>query len=43
VGHNEAAVSELLRRVKEGDMVITLGAGDVYKVGERFLEVLEKA
>jgi len=43
VGHNEAAVSELLRRVKEGDMVITLGAGDVYKVGERLLEVLEKA
>ncbi|RLB42523.1 MAG: UDP-N-acetylmuramate--L-alanine ligase [Deltaproteobacteria bacterium] len=43
VGNNEAAVAELVRKVKKGDMVITLGAGDVYKVGERLLEILRDA
>jgi len=28
--------------VKPGDLVMTLGAGDVYKVGEKFLEELKK-
>ncbi len=33
------AVSEFLEGiVKSGDMLITLGAGDVYKIGERFLK-----
>jgi len=27
--------------VNQGDMVITLGAGDVYKIGEQLLEVLQ--
>jgi UDP-N-acetylmuramate--alanine ligase len=32
--------SFLLKVVKENDMVITLGAGDVYKVGTEFLKML---
>jgi UDP-N-acetylmuramate-alanine ligase len=27
----------LMERAREGDMVITLGAGSVYKAGEQFL------
>lgn len=34
-------VSFLLENCQEGDMVLTMGAGDVYQVGERFLEALE--
>ena len=33
----EACVSFLRENAKEGDMVLTMGAGDVYKIGELFL------
>jgi UDP-N-acetylmuramate--alanine ligase len=36
----EGAVAMLLGRVHSGDIVITLGAGDGYLVGERILEKL---
>jgi UDP-N-acetylmuramate--alanine ligase len=35
-------VSHFAEVCQEGDMVLTLGAGDVYRVGERLLEDLEK-
>ena len=41
VKNHEEAVAEVARRVKQGDMVITLGAGDVYKIGEQLLKVLQ--
>ncbi len=40
-GHEEA-LAKLREMVREGDMVITMGAGDVYKVGERLLEMLRR-
>ena len=33
-----AIVEQLKKHVKPGDLVITMGAGDIYKVGEMFLE-----
>ncbi|MBI9074263.1 MAG: UDP-N-acetylmuramate--L-alanine ligase [Desulfatibacillum sp.] len=33
----ESALREIEKTVREGDVLITLGAGDVYKVGESFL------
>jgi UDP-N-acetylmuramate--alanine ligase len=33
-------VDEVSSRVQDGDLVLTLGAGDIYKVGERILERL---
>ncbi len=33
----ESALIEIENAVREGDVLITLGAGDVYRVGERFL------
>ncbi len=41
-GHEEA-LARLMEMVREGDMVITMGAGDVYKVGERLLEALRSS
>jgi UDP-N-acetylmuramate--alanine ligase len=38
----EALVSHLLRLVQDGDIVLTLGAGDVWKVGEQVLAALGK-
>jgi UDP-N-acetylmuramate--alanine ligase len=38
----EALVSHLLRLVQRGDVVLTLGAGDVWKVGEQVLAALRK-
>jgi UDP-N-acetylmuramate--alanine ligase len=35
------AVRVLLQRIKPGDIVITLGAGDGYLIGERLLAELE--
>ena len=32
----------LLGLTKPGDLVLTLGAGDIYRVGEEFLKQLEK-
>ena len=45
-GHKDAAYAEsfaaageiLKKRLQEGDLLITLGAGDVWKIGEDFLE-----
>jgi UDP-N-acetylmuramate--alanine ligase len=34
------AVAELKQLLKPGDILLTLGAGDVYKVGEKVLEEL---
>ncbi len=34
----DAAVDHILEVAKEGDILLTLGAGDVWKVGERFLD-----
>jgi UDP-N-acetylmuramate--alanine ligase len=34
-------VTELRKAVKEGDIVLTLGAGDVYKIGEEFVATLQ--
>ena len=49
LGHSEAfyvpksedAASFLRKMVKKNDMVITMGAGDIYKVGEKLLKLLE--
>lgn len=37
VGGLEAAVRRLVAETRAGDLVITMGAGDVYRVGEEFL------
>ncbi len=39
----EEILSVLKSQVKAGDLVITLGAGNIYKVGEKFLEELDVA
>jgi len=38
----ESIVELLDKNVKSGDLVITMGAGDVYKVGDMFLEARKK-
>lgn len=40
VGEGEAAVAAVAREVRPGDLVLTLGAGDVWKLGDRLLERL---
>ncbi|MCH6544507.1 MAG: UDP-N-acetylmuramate--L-alanine ligase [Deltaproteobacteria bacterium] len=40
VPNKEDIVKELLPKLKAGDMVLTLGAGDIYKVGEALVESL---
>jgi UDP-N-acetylmuramate--alanine ligase len=40
VGSCEEAVDRAVELLEEGDMVITLGAGDIWKAGERLLERL---
>jgi UDP-N-acetylmuramate--alanine ligase len=42
VSDRKEILEHLLPRLKSGDMVITLGAGDVWKIGETLLEELEK-
>ncbi len=37
----KAVPAWLMERVREGDMVITMGAGNVYKAGEEFLKLLK--
>src|SRR5829696_4360325 len=39
-GSVEDATQALLEEVREGDMVITLGAGNVYRAGENLVELL---
>lgn len=43
VGDKDSAHKFLKEFLKEGDLLITLGAGDVYKVGEKLLEELKNA
>ena len=38
----DAVVAHLLAEVREGDMVITLGAGNVWQVGEQFARLLQE-
>jgi UDP-N-acetylmuramate--alanine ligase len=38
--HREALAAEMLRHLRSGDVVLTLGAGDVWKVGEEVLKAL---
>ncbi|MCH7955581.1 MAG: UDP-N-acetylmuramate--L-alanine ligase, partial [Candidatus Marinimicrobia bacterium] len=33
----------LMEFATEGDMIITIGAGDIFKVGEEFIQKLETA
>jgi len=42
VSDRKEILEQLLPRLKQGDMVITLGAGDVWKIGETLLEELKK-
>jgi len=43
VGALDHAAEVLRRQVREGDLVITLGAGPVYRAGEQLLELLRGA
>jgi UDP-N-acetylmuramate--alanine ligase len=39
-GTFDAIISRLASEVRPGDLVLTMGAGDVYQVGDRLLERL---
>ena len=39
----EAAVNHLVSVMKSGDILLTLGAGDVWKLGEKVVERLNAA
>ena len=42
VGALDTAVKALVSEARPGDMVVTLGAGNVYQAGEQLLELLKK-
>jgi UDP-N-acetylmuramate--alanine ligase len=42
VADKEQIAQRLLRKLQSGDIVLTLGAGDVYKVGEQIVKALGK-
>ncbi len=42
VPQKEMLVSEMLGHIRQGDVVLTLGAGDVWKVGEQVLKALQE-
>jgi UDP-N-acetylmuramate--alanine ligase len=42
VGSLETAAKALVSEARPGDMVVTLGAGNVYQAGEQLLELLKK-
>jgi len=42
VGDKDEIVERLLPKLQSGDIVLTLGAGDIYKVGEKLVEALQK-
>lgn len=42
VGDKAKIPETLMQITKPGDIVITMGAGDIYKVGERFVELLKQ-
>jgi UDP-N-acetylmuramate--alanine ligase len=43
VAKKEDIAPELINIVRPGDMVITLGAGDIYRAGEQLLELLRES
>ena len=42
IENKEDVPNKLLEITRSGDIVITMGAGDIYKVSEKFLSMLEK-
>ncbi|HYY59555.1 MAG TPA: hypothetical protein VE842_19660, partial [Pyrinomonadaceae bacterium] len=42
IGALDKAAGVLRAQVREGDLVITLGAGPVYRAGEQLLELLRE-
>jgi UDP-N-acetylmuramate--alanine ligase len=42
VPQREALAAEMRRHIQEGDVLLTLGAGDVWKVGEQVLKALQE-
>ena len=42
LSHREELAAEMLGHARAGDVVLTLGAGDVWKVGEEILKALQK-
>jgi len=42
IGDKKKVASYLARQVRRGDLVITLGAGDVYRMGEQLIHLLRK-
>ena len=42
VKDKQAAVAYLKKMLRDNDLVLTLGAGDVWQVGEQLLDVLER-
>ncbi len=42
IPHLEELASEMLGHIRTGDVVLTLGAGDVWKVGEQVLKALQE-
>ncbi len=42
VGEKSEVAERLVELVRPGDMVVTIGAGDVYKIGEELLELLKQ-
>ena len=41
VADKEEMIKRLLPKLRPGDIVLTLGAGDIYKVGEKLVEALQ--
>ncbi len=39
----EDLIQDVLREVKSGDMILTLGAGDIHKIGNRINEILMRS
>jgi UDP-N-acetylmuramate--alanine ligase len=39
---SEDLAAEMLRHARPGDVVLTLGAGDIWKVGEQLLKALQE-
>ena len=37
VNSHEECLNEIKKEIKEGDLLLTLGAGNVYKIGEKIL------
>jgi UDP-N-acetylmuramate--alanine ligase len=42
IPHQEELAAETLRHIRAGDVMLTLGAGDIWKVGEQVLKALQE-